>query len=184
MGKQINYYLEYEGFLKIAEAALFRGCEILKKVDGKIIRGNDISMITPDCYDYFFHYIPAGEVIVKDYNGKEYVDNGYTPSGNTLIEAGFSRISHEEKKIRRARLFIVSGYYDENDEWIPRPDCMTKLYCALERVAKKVALRTESIVYCEKPTGEEIARKYINYISPFCRQLIDNGYNESQIIFN
>ncbi len=182
MGKQINYYLEYNGFLKIAEAALQRGCEILKVVDGKVVRSNDISAITPDCFNYYFHYPLAGEVKINVYeSGKEYVDGGYNPSGNTVIEAGFSRISDKDKKIGRARLFTVSGYYEDNGEWVPRPDNMTKLYCALERVAKKVALRTEWEIEYVKPNGGVVMRKYIDYISPFCAHLLENGYSRGAI---
>ena len=54
MGKQINYYMEYEAFLKIAQAALDSGCVIVKDYDGKIT-GTDISIVTPDCTNYFFH---------------------------------------------------------------------------------------------------------------------------------
>ena len=37
MGKQINYWLGYEDFLKIAQVALDCGCIIIKKVSGKLI---------------------------------------------------------------------------------------------------------------------------------------------------
>ena len=36
MGKQISYWLGYEDFLKIAQAALECGCIIIKKVSGKL----------------------------------------------------------------------------------------------------------------------------------------------------
>ena len=174
MGKQINYWLEYDGFLKIAEAALQKGCEILKKENGKIISGNDISIITPNCFDYYFHYPPAGEVVIKCFqDGREFVDSGYTSSGNTLIEAGFSRISNDKKTIEQARLFVISGYYDENGEWIPRLDCMTKLFSSLERIVKKVAPRTVEMFDYVNPKGEKVVRKYVHYISPACAQLID-----------
>ncbi|MBD5131575.1 MAG: hypothetical protein HDT28_03130 [Clostridiales bacterium] len=174
MGKQINYWLDYDGFLKIAETALQKGCEILKKENGKVIRGNDISLITPNCFDYFFHYPPAGEVKIGAFeDGREYVDSGYTPSGNTLIEAGFSRISYDAKTISRARLFVISGYYDKNDEWVPRPDCMTKLFSSLERVAKKVAPRNVETFEYVTPNGEKTVRKYVFYVSPVCAQFIE-----------
>ena len=174
MGKQINYWLEYDGFIKIAETALQKGCEILKTENGKVVRGNDISIITPKCFDYYFYYPPAGEVNIGVFeDGREYVDHGYTASGNTLIEAGFSRISVENKTIGRARLFVISGYYDKNDEWVPRPDCMTKLYSCLERVAKKVAPRQAEAVEYIKPNGERAVRKYVYYVSPACAQYIE-----------
>ena len=174
MGKQINYWLEYEGFLKIAEAALQKGCEILKVDNGKVIRGNAISIITPNSFNYYFHYPPAGEVVIGSFqDGREFINSGYTPSGNTLIEAGFSYISEVEKTISRARLFVISGYYDENGEWISRPDCMTKLFLSLERVVKKVAPRTVEEFEYVKPNGEKSIRKYVRYVSPTCVQFID-----------
>lgn len=174
MGKQINYWLEYEGFLRIAEAALQKGCEILKVENGKVVRSKDISIVTPDCYDYYFHYPPAGEVTTIVYeNGREVVDDGYTPSGNTLIEAGFSRIMQTEKRIIRARLWVASGYYNKQDEWIPRPECMTKLYESLARVVKKVAPPKVEVYEGENAYDKKVVRKYVWYISPVCAQLID-----------
>lgn len=174
MGKQINYWLEYEGFLKIAETALKKGCIILKEQNGKVFFGNDISIITPDCFCYYFHFPPAGEVKTLIYDsGRELVDSGYTPSGNTVIEAGFSRISNVDKTIIRARLFIISGYYDENGEWIPRSDGITKLYSSLERVAKKLAPPIVSYVENTNPYAKKNIYKYVDYISPFCAQLAE-----------
>lgn len=139
MGKQINYYMEYEPFLKIAQAALDSGCVIVKGYDGKIT-GTDISIVTADCNHYFFHLPEAGKLEYKTYdNGRTVVDYSYTSSGNTLIEAGFSLIDDNDKRISRNRLFCISGYYDENAEWIPRPDCITKLYNKLVRIVKKEA---------------------------------------------
>ena len=65
------------------------------------------------------------------------VNDGYNATGNAAIEAGFSRI-HEDGPTR-SRLFVISGYYDEEEVWIPRPDCLTKLYEKLARRAKKLA---------------------------------------------
>ena len=38
MGKQINYYMEYESFLLVAEKALELGCEIIRDRDGRTSR--------------------------------------------------------------------------------------------------------------------------------------------------
>ena len=47
MGKQINYYMEYEAFLTIAMTAIDLGCLIVKKDNetGKIISSSDIIFI-------------------------------------------------------------------------------------------------------------------------------------------
>ena len=43
MGKQINYWMGYEDFLQVAQAALDCGCVIIKKsADGKLIYGHII----------------------------------------------------------------------------------------------------------------------------------------------
>ena len=46
MGKQINYWLGYEDFLKIAQAALDCGCIIIKKVSGKLVYGQTLDIVT------------------------------------------------------------------------------------------------------------------------------------------
>lgn len=66
MGKQINYYLEYEGFLKIAEAALQRGCEIFKKRRQRNYPQRRYIGCFSRRFDYYFDYAPAGEVSIKN----------------------------------------------------------------------------------------------------------------------
>lgn len=64
MGKQINYYMEYEAFLTIAMTAIDLGCLIVKKDNetGKIISSSDISIVTQDTIRYYF-YIPKAELL-------------------------------------------------------------------------------------------------------------------------
>ncbi|MBR4096154.1 MAG: hypothetical protein IKK42_02485 [Oscillospiraceae bacterium] len=171
MGKQINYYMEYEAFLKIAQAALDSGCVIVKDYDGKIT-GKDISVVTPDCTNYFFHLPEAGELGYKTYDdGRTIVDYSYTASGNSLIEAGYSLLNDTDKEIHSSRLFCISGYYDKNDEWIARPDCITKLYNKLVRIAKKQAPYTE-VSKISLRDGQKYMTK--EYISPLCLELTSN----------
>ena len=49
----------------------------------------------------------------------------------------------EKKRITRGRLFCISDYYNDDGELIKRPDCVTKVYNALARYVKKLALRFE-----------------------------------------
>ncbi len=142
MGKQINYYMGYHDFLPIAQNALDSGCEILTREPGKLIRSNNISIVTPDRHNYYFYLPEAGPLDIQIRNGQESI-GGYHSSGNVLIEAGFSRINHSGKSISRARLFSISGYYEEGGEWVERPDCMKKLYDKLTRSVKKIAPYTE-----------------------------------------
>lgn len=139
MGKQINYYIEYEDFLSIAEKALKNGCEIIKKVDKKFIRSRDISIVTRDCYDYYFYLPEAGELIIENNEvGGEY----FSFEGlNVLIEAGYSRINEDEKVILRNRLYIITGYYNDKDEWISRQECIEKVYNRLAYSVRKMTVR-------------------------------------------
>ena len=133
MGKQINYHMKYESFLVVAQSALDKGCVIFKEYGGRVLQSKDISIVTRDCRDYYFHLPEAGEVKWKLWNTLkgdiERIDRVYTSTGNSIIEAGFGG----------SRLYVISGYYDDDEIWIPRPDCITKVYHSLVRVVKKVA---------------------------------------------
>lgn len=142
MGKQINYYIGYNDFLSIAQKALDSGCEILAVEQGRVLRSNHISIVTPDRYNYYFYLPEAGPLDIQIRNNQETI-GGYNASGNVLIEAGFSRINHSGKTISRARLFSISGYYEVGGEWVERPACMKKLYDKLVRLVKKTAPYTE-----------------------------------------
>lgn len=181
MGKQINYYLEYEGFLPVAQAALDGGCIIFKDYDGKVIQSKDISIVTKDAnYGYYFYLPEAGKLEFVTRYGKEYLSRGYNEASNSIIEAGFSSMYRDEGKnrISRNRLFSISGYYTADEEWIPRPECMTKLYNKLVRVVKKVAPYTEIVEIRTNRDGEEYESRNKEYISPYCLDLILNqGYS-------
>ncbi len=114
MGKQINYWLGYEDFLQIGQAALDCGCVIIKSVSGKLI----------------------------PFENSQRTGN-YSEEGNTVISAGFSSRHDDTKELVRSRLFTISGYYDSNGEYIPRPECITKVYNKLVYTVKKVAPYTE-----------------------------------------
>ena len=138
-----NYWLGYEDFLKIAQAALDCGCIIIKKVSGKLIYKRSLDIVTEHEHNYWF-YVPEAGVLSG--NTLPFNDNdiqGYSPAGNTLIEAGFSFRNDKSKTITRSRLFVISGYYDEQGEYISRPEYVTKTYNKLVRIVKKVAPLTE-----------------------------------------
>lgn len=142
MGKQINYYMRYNDFQKIARQAVDSGCEILKKEKDKLIRSNGMDIVTSDVNRYYFYLPEAGPLTVAKRNGAECV-GGYNSSGNAIIEAGFSIVNHTEKKISRARLFSITGYYDEYGNWVDRPECVRKVYEKLARTVKRLAPYTE-----------------------------------------
>lgn len=181
MGKQHNYYMEYNSFIMLAEKALEMGCEIIRDEHStEIKRGFSIDVIIPECIFYYFRVPEAGEITIgTDMNGKQYV-NLSDAGRNCLIEAGFSSIQLEEQRISRNRLYISTGYYDENHVFIDRPDCVTKVYNALVRYAKKLAPQTEIVVKQISTQDEmylqEIERKYKHYVTEYCLQLQQKGY--------
>ena len=67
-------------------------------------------------------------------------------------------------------MFVISGYYDEQGEYISRPECVTKIYNKLVRVAKKVAPLTELtdqyISTKEDTYLQKSERKHKEYITP------------------
>lgn len=80
-----------------------------------------------------------------------------------------------KRTITRSRLFVISGYYNDKGEYVPRPDCVTKLYNRLVRVVKKVAPYTELVdSYISTKDGDYLQEKqwkHKEYISPQVLQL-------------
>lgn len=144
MGKQINYYIGYEDFIKLAEQAVKNGCIILKKEHGKYVRDNSVRIITQDCNRYYFYIPEAGVLELQMHDDNEFI-GGYNSSGNVVIEASYSIVKPEQKTISRGRLFSITGYYDKDKNWINRPECVEKLYNKLVRVVKKIAPYTEIV---------------------------------------
>ena len=196
MGKQINYWMDYDNFLLVAQMAVDLGCTVVKEdlKIGKVIESKDAGIIPPygtsNYPGYYFHLPEAGAIEVLTVNGQECLDYGYTATGNALIEASYSSIvneptgvagSRQKKEIHRARIYCISGYYDENEKYIPRPDCLTKVYHSLVRYVKKIAPYTEftDILISTKDEnyGEEYEYRHKEYITKNCLDLINNkGY--------
>jgi len=185
MGKQINYWMDYDSFVLLAQKALDLGCVIVKEdfSTGTIQKSTDTSVITQDSINYYFHLPEAGILETEMINGKEKLKRAYCASGNTIIEAGYSHIwtDRKPKRISRARLFCISGYYAEDGEYIPRPDCLTKVYNNLARYVKKLAPYTELMdtIFSTKDEtyGQEIEYKHKEYITDKCLNLRNNeGY--------
>ena len=165
MGKQINYYMEYESFLIVAQKALDLGAIIVKRTpEGKIVQSSDLSIVEPEYGRYVFHFPQFSPLVIHELeNGQQKMDGYATASGNAMIEAGFSRC--EGRTISRARLFVQSGYYC-NSEYIARSAEMTSVFDKLVRLVKK---RTK---YQTVP-----GYAYKEYISPYYLDLIENhGY--------
>lgn len=178
MGKQINYWMGYEDFQQVAQAALDCGCVIVKPVSGKMEYGQTLDIVTPGEKRYYFHVPAAGELVpIPLPSGKERI-GGFNETGNVVIEAGFSFRNDEQKELIRARLYVTTGYYGENKTFIPRPESVTKVYNKLVRVVKKVAPYTELVdSYVSREDGEEKEWRHKEYISPEFLQLkLNEGY--------
>lgn len=137
MGKQLNYCMTYEAFLQLAQTALDAGCMIVRKVytEKEPVPSSDLSCITPDCCQYWFYLPELAEMVSeKSNNGLYYPDYGYNALGLAMIEAGFSRFPSD-----RARLYVMTGFYDDAGSWIARSERITKIYEKLARKARKLA---------------------------------------------
>ena len=178
MGKQINYYMEYDSFLLLAQKAIELGCEIMPFSDGSLKRGYSLDVIMEDKLNYCFRVPEAGEIETEFHCGKECVVRGHNASGITIIEAGFSNIDNEKKVITRSRIYCISDYYDADGNLIKRPDCVTKAYESLARYVKKLAPYTEVEYRPANPIYDKVKNKI--YITPQCLELVrdyDYGLN-------
>lgn len=141
MGKQLNYIMDFESFKELAQYAIESGCLILYKNSREkpAFPSADLSVLDPEDNSYYF-YIPElypSDKITHSINcdGKYYLnDTSFGPFSLSLIEAEFSRSDTEQ-----ARIYVTTGYYDENENWIARPQLLTKTYEKLARRARKLA---------------------------------------------
>ena len=196
MGKQLEYWMDYDSFLLIAQKAIDLGCSVVKEDFDlkKVIESKDISVVIlahENFYNtrYYFHLSDAGGIKTHMVNGIERLDFS-AETEHSVIEAAYSFIINEptgvcgnrrKKEIRRARIYCTTGYYDENEEYIPRPECLTKVYNALARYVKKVAPYTEIIDVRVSKKHEDYGKKYEYrdkvYITKTCLDMVNNeGY--------
>lgn len=182
MGKQINYWMDYESFRSLAEKALELGCIIYRQSSdeqGKLVGRNDISIVTAEVRDYYFYFPKAGKIIIDVINGRECIKT-ICESGQAIIEADFSIIHPEKKKITRSRLWCSSGFYKEDGEYINRPEALTKVYNSLARYVKKLAPYTELVdTYIssrDDTYDKEVEYKHKEYVSQYCIDKMSEGY--------
>ena len=143
MGKQINYWMGHEEFLQVAQAALDYGCIIIKPVYGRLMYGQTLDFITEDEHCYWFYVPEAGKLLGQLLPLEVETVRTGSAVGNTVVEAGFSWKNDTTKEITRSRIYAVTGLYDDKGEFVPRPECVTKLYNKLVRTIKKIAPLTE-----------------------------------------
>lgn len=182
MGKQINYWMGYEDFLQIGQAALEQGCIIIRSVSWKLEYGRNMDMITKSEHNYYFYVPEAGNVTGRTVPFKDSQGIGnYSAEGNTVIQAGYSLRNDEKRELCRNGLFVISGYYDSDGEYVPRPMCVTKVYNKLVRIVKKVAPYTElTDTYISMKEEDYLQKKewrHKEYISSeFLRLRTDEDY--------
>lgn len=175
MGKQINYYMGYEAFLPIAQAALDSGCIIYRHSfeNGHwvLTAGTELDIVVPDHGNYYFHLPETGEVQISCVGGNQHISS---ESRLCVIEAGFSHCQTKEKRITSSRLYVMTGRYGADSEWIARAEALTKIYSKLVRIAKKIAPYGEISSYCANPryAGDKITSK--RYITSEYRLLVEN----------
>ena len=141
MGKQLNYVMDFESFRKLSQYALELGCLILYKdhTEKPSLPSSDLSIVIPQYNSYYF-YIPELYPSNKithgiDCYGRYYLkDDSFGPFSLSLIEASFSRNNTEQE-----RIYVTTGYYDKNENWIARPELLTKTYEKIARRARKLA---------------------------------------------
>lgn len=127
-----------------------------------------LDIVTEHEHCYWF-YVPASGGLSGETLRFEAKDiQGHSFNGNTVIEAGFSYRDDKSKTIARSRLFVNSGYYDEQGEYIPRPEYVTKIYNKLVRIVKQIAPYTEltDICYNERNPYYLQEYKHKEYITP------------------
>lgn len=175
MGKQIKYYMGYQDFLSVAQAALDSDCIIYRHSfeNGKwrLTGGTTLDMIKQNCRDYYFHN-PAISNIDIDLQS----DNQHFSYDSLLnvIEAGFSIPNENKHLIISNRLYVATGRYTSDGDWVSRSDLLTKIYNRLVRVVKKTAPYTEVEHFVVNPLyeGKKLIRK--KYISADYYDLAQN----------
>lgn len=129
MGKQINYYMGYKDFLSVAQVALNCGCTIyrhsLENGRWKLISGASLDIIKENCYRYYFHISEIGNFDIEIISGNQYIS---CASLLNVIEAGFSIPNEEKHLILSNRLYVVTGRYADEGNWISRSELLTKIY--------------------------------------------------------
>lgn len=141
MGKQLNYIMDYENFKQLSQYALELGCMIICHNHTKTpaLPSSDLSVVVPEHNRYCF-YLPELCPLDKirhdqDCYGKYYLlDTWIGPFALSFIDAGFSKNDTDQ-----ARIYVTTGYYDENGNWIARPELLTKTYDKIARRARKLA---------------------------------------------
>ena len=175
MGKQINYYMCYKDFLSVAQAALNCGCIIYRHSfengKWKLIGGTTLDTVKENCWRYYFHNPAIGDFDIELISDNQYVSND---SLLNVIEAGFSFPNKEKHLISSNRIYVISGRYADDGNWVSQFDLLTEIYNKLVRVVKKTAPYTEIEHFVVNPMYEGKKFKSKKYISSEYYDLVQN----------
>lgn len=175
MGKQINYYMGYTDFLSIAQAALNCGCIVYRHAfengKWKLIGGTSLDTVKENCRQYYFHSPAIGDFDIELISDNQYVSDD---SLLNVIEAGFSIPNREKHLIGSNRLYVISGQYAGDSNWVSRSDLLTKIYNKLVHIVKKTAPYTEIEHFVVNPMYEGKKIKSKKYISSEYYDLVQN----------
>lgn len=166
MGRQIEYYIELESFKLLVKKAFELGFKVLQgQNDLQICSSfNEVTFWNR----IYFYLEEDGQLIVKDYG---YIDTSSSP----VVESGFSFIDEKKRTISKARIWVSSGFWESDDNFIKRNELLDKKYSSLMRYVKKFAPYTEVEVKSQNPIYDGKKFKSKEYITPFLLNKIKLG---------
>ena len=136
MGRQINYYMEADVFKTLLQKAIDLEFQILQNnytTTEAVTRLDDV-LFTDNNNRYYLYLPEAGSLIYKETG---WLDDMQSP----VIEANYSTV--QNNVVSRARLWTPTGYWNNEDIFIYRPEKLDKKYSSLVRFVKKLAPYTE-----------------------------------------
>ena len=161
MGKQIVYWITYDHFLPLVNCAVENGLCIIKKTATQIV-GGKTDIVTPDKSTYYFAPLSFDST-------RQSIS--FSACCGQVIEAGFSTIDHGSHIIHRNRVYLGTGFYNENGEYIKASDNLVAVYNKLVKQLKRIAPYTE---LTDMINGKEWIHK--EYVCPECLAYRNDGY--------
>ena len=165
MGKQLNYYADFDLSLKIREMALSLGLEIIKQNprNKQIIRTRSADDFSSEHHIFFYDEL-FGALSFNENTGL------INDSSSPVIQVSQTIIHNEEEYVSRGRLWIATSHYDANgDKVITAPELIKKY-------TKLVAFIKRNVVNEEVPHGEHrdvYIREYVS-MSIFSDERVKN----------
>ncbi len=190
MGKQINYYMDYESFLKVVQIALDEGCMLLHTDHTPKPQKPTTDIEMTKEHTSFKLYLPelAELKYAQDMYGNYYIDDIFNELWIAQIEIGYSQKYDQLMRVNRSRIYIPTGFDDKNGIWIARSERLTKVYDKLARAVRKLAPSTTiEFDYVAKKDGrysdpQRSQRKV--YATPQCLEWRAQGYEYDELTYH